>query len=90
MQARKPRTDNAVGAQNAPPPEVKVRVPRLTSIAAVRRELGRQYGQHLRGAIGNKTLHVRVFALKAMREAFVAEDIEARLRALEQRSSEGK
>lgn len=79
---RKPNPDNAVGDSNSPPP--RVRVPRLTSIAAVRRELCRQYASHLRGEIGNKTLHVRVFALKAVRDSFVADDLEQRLRALEQ------
>jgi hypothetical protein len=89
MQERKPKSDNAVGAENAPPAP-KVRVPRLTSLATVRRELNRQYGEHLRGMIGNKTLHVRVFALKAIRDTFVATEIEERLRKLEHAHQERK
>lgn len=70
-----------VGDKNTPPPLLKV--PRLTSIAAVRREICRQYVANLRGEVGNKTLHVRVFALKVVRDSFIADDLEQRIRALE-------
>jgi hypothetical protein len=67
------------------PPRGPVRVPRLTSIANTRREKVRQYGLHLRGEISNKTLHVRIFALKAIRDSFVADDLAQRMAALEER-----
>jgi len=84
MRVKNTKQASDVGDLQTPPPK-KVRVPRLTSIATVRREIGRQYGMHLRGEIGNKCLHVRVFALKSLRDSFVADDQEQRLRALEER-----
>ena len=84
VQLKNSKQDSEVGDSSAPPTK-KVRIPRLTGIPAVRREIGRQYGMHLRGEIGNKTLHVRVFALKSLRDSFVADDQEQRLRALEER-----
>lgn len=68
------------------PPPGRVRVPRLTTVASVRKELGRQYGEHLRGHISNKCLAVRVAALRAVRESLVEDDFVARLVALEMRT----
>lgn len=68
------------------PPPGRVRVPRLTTVASVRKELGRQYGEHLRGNITNKCLAVRVAALRAVRESLVEDDLVARLMALELRA----
>ena len=82
LQPGNPNPDNGIAGAPKPP---RVRIPRLTSIAAVRRELGRQYGCHLRKEIGNKCLDTRVRALRAITESFVAYEQEVRLRALEER-----
>lgn len=74
--------DNRLPAQERPP---RVKVPRLTSIAAVRRELGRQYGMHLRGEIGNKALVARVRTLVEVRACFLVGEYDQRLRAVEQK-----
>lgn len=76
-------SQNATLGDSAKSPSV--RIPRLTSIAAVRRELGRQYACHLRGEVGNKSLDTRVRCLRAITESFVAYEQEARLLALEER-----
>ena len=67
-------------------PKTPVRIPRLTSIANVRREMSRQYACNLRGEVGNKTLDVRIRALRAITESFVAHEFEDRLKQLEQRT----
>lgn len=63
----------------------RVRLPRLTSLANVRREMGRQYHAHLKGEIGNKVLDVRVRALRAISESFIGDELERRLKNLEER-----
>jgi hypothetical protein len=82
VQPENPNAEKGIDDSAKPP---RVRIPRLTSIAAVRRELGRQYACHLRKEIGNKCLDTRVRALRAITESFVAYDQEQRLRALEER-----
>jgi hypothetical protein len=74
-------------ALQAPPPApaARIKVPRLTSIAAVRKEMARQYGQQLRGEIDSQTLTRRIYALSAIREAFRDDEVERRLAAIEER-----
>lgn len=66
-------------------PSSKVRVPRLTNIAKVRKEMSRQYAEQLRGKIDTQTLTRRIYALVAIREAFRDDEVERRLAVIEER-----
>lgn len=80
------QTGNSNAGEQLPaPPPTRVRVPRLTNLGAVRREISRQYGQNLRGEISDNTLTKRVYALNALREAFRDDEVERRLAAIEER-----
>lgn len=74
---------NASGRAGLAAPSPRVRVPRLTSLAAVRREMARQYGLQLRGEVDSQVLTRRIYALSAIREAFREDELERRLAAME-------
>lgn len=75
-----PNPDKPLGDSARPP---KVRHVRLNSVAAVRREMAKQYNQHLRGDVSTKKLACRVTALRAITDSFVAHEQEKRLAVLE-------